>query len=76
MRYFYVMPIIIKKSKSGFRVRYVGNNNEILATSEVLTSKANAIKNAKAMGRLFGVTWVDVTDETDPKYTKTKQYVA
>ncbi len=45
--------IKIKKSKSGFRVQYLGRNSEILAVSEVLSSKANAWKNVKAMMKLF-----------------------
>ncbi len=72
-----IMPqqIVIKKSRAGYRVRYIGNNNEPLAVSEVLATKANAVKNAKAMGKLFGVTFVNVTDEANPSYPVIKNYV-
>ena len=45
--------IYIKKSKAGWRVQYTGKNGEILAVSEVLTSKQNAWKNVRAMLELY-----------------------
>jgi uncharacterized protein YegP (UPF0339 family) len=55
--------IHILKSRSGYRVRYSGKNGEPLAVSEVLTSKANAWKNVRAMMKLFDRIAVRVIDE-------------
>ncbi len=43
----------IIKTKAGYRVKYYGNNGEILAVSEVLKTKANAKKNIAAMAKIF-----------------------
>lgn len=50
------MKIEIRKSraKQPLRVNYIGENGENLATSENLSSRADAIKNIRAMGKLFG----------------------
>lgn len=61
--------IHILKSKSGYRVRYTGKNGEILAVSEVLTSKQNAWKNVRATMKLFGNTGVVVIDTDGYYYT-------
>ena len=61
--------ISILKSKSGYRVRYSAKNGEPLAVSEVLTSKANAWKNVRAMMKLFNKARVVVTDETGQQWS-------
>lgn len=60
--------IHILKSKSGWRVRYSAKNGEILAVSEVLTSKANAWKNVRAMMLLVETGDVILKDELGDQY--------
>lgn len=42
-------PQIIKTKAGKFRVKYYGKNDEQLAVSEVLNTRANCRKNIKAM---------------------------
>lgn len=60
--------IKIKKSKAGWRCQYLGKNSEILAVSEVLSSKANAWKNIRAICKMFNSGVVNVLDEDGIKY--------
>lgn len=60
--------IKIKKSKAGWRCQYLGKNSEILSTSEVLSSKANAWKNIRAICKMFNSGVVNVLDEDGIKY--------
>jgi len=58
--------VIIKKAKGGYRVYVTGSNNEILSTSEVLKTKANAFKNIGAQQKAFDSTSATVVlDETN-----------
>ena len=50
----------LKNNKKYFWVTYHGKNGEALATSEMLTTKANCIKNIKAMSGVFSM------DSTQP----------
>jgi uncharacterized protein YegP (UPF0339 family) len=46
--------IAIYKSKTGYWVSYFAvGNAELLAPSEMLASRANCLKNIRAMARLF-----------------------
>lgn len=61
---------IILKSRSKkqpFKVRYIGKNGEILATSELLTSKWNCKKNIRAMINLIGHGGMGVVDKAGKK---------
>lgn len=57
--------IHISKTKSGkFIVVTLGNNGELLSSSEPLKSKQSAWKNARAQGNIFLNTLVVVQDDT------------
>ena len=56
--------IQIKKSKSGFRVRHLGKNNEVLNTSETLETVQSAYKNIRAVMKIHRSDFVDVTTHT------------
>ena len=60
--------IKIKKSKAGYRCQYLGKNGEILSTSKVLSSKANAWKNIRAMMNLMHNRRKLVEDENGQKW--------
>lgn len=57
--------IHILKSRSGYRVRYIGRNNEILSVSEVLKTKQSAWKNVRAMMKVFDAKTSIVQDGAD-----------
>lgn len=45
---------IVKNKRTGkFRVRYIGNNNEVLAVSETMDTRHNCRKNISAMIKLW-----------------------
>lgn len=45
--------LLIKKTKTGFRVQVIAANSEILLTSEVLKTKQSCYKNIKATAKNF-----------------------
>lgn len=51
-----------------FRVRYIGNNSELLAPSQAVKSRQSAIKNIAAFIRLANGTHMRVVDKTKIKW--------
>jgi uncharacterized protein YegP (UPF0339 family) len=57
------MIVIFKGIDNQWYVRHTSKNGKILCASEGFKSWANALKNIKAMMRLYGATEVKVKDE-------------
>lgn len=52
----------VTKKMLRWRVKYTGNNNEILSVSENLNSRTSAIKNILAHLKIFDGTVVEVSE--------------
>lgn len=58
---------ILSSKSGGYFVRYVANNGQIIASSEILNTKASALKNARAMAKIFKVKSLAAKDCTGDK---------
>ena len=68
------MPISIERSKKTkqFYCRITGRNGEILMTGELLTRKANAVRQLIRIAQQYGTPWFEFVDQTKKVPTVTK----
>jgi len=60
-----------RSKKNPFKVSIIGANGEMLLSSELLSTRANCIKNIKATMGVFRSTYVEVWNYTGKTLVKT-----